>query len=42
MRTLGTISRGIKAPILKKGDDLVKIVTDSIVNSAKIEGYELP
>ncbi len=32
--TLGTISRGIKAPIIKKGDDLVSIVTDSLFAAA--------
>lgn len=41
MNTLGTISRGIKAPIFKKDDDIVRIVTDCIVNSAKVEGYTL-
>ncbi len=32
--TLGTISRGVKAPIIKKGDDLVSIVTDSLFAAA--------
>ena len=27
----GTISRGIKAPIIREGDDIVKIVTDSVL-----------
>lgn len=31
MRTMGTISRGIKAPIIKKGDDLSNIVVDSVL-----------
>lgn len=34
MATVGTISRGIKAPIIKKGDDLVKIVVDSLLAAA--------
>ncbi len=33
-KTLGTISRGIKAPIIKQGDDLVQIVVDSLLNAA--------
>ena len=27
----GTISRGIKAPIIREGDDIVKIVADSVL-----------
>ena len=34
MATVGTISRGIKAPILKKGDDLPLIVTESLLAAA--------
>ncbi len=37
MRTTGTVSRGVRCPVLKQGDDLVRIVTDSIVNMAKEE-----
>lgn len=37
----GTISRGIRAPIIKKGDDLVTIVSDCIVNSAKTHNIQL-
>lgn len=33
-KTLGTISRGIKAPIIKQGDDLAKIVIDSLMAAA--------
>ncbi len=29
-RKVGTISRGIRCPIIREGDDLVKIVTDSV------------
>ena len=31
MRTTGTISRGVRCPVVKEGDDLVRIVTDAIV-----------
>lgn len=37
MNTIGTISRGIKAPIIRQGDDLVKIVVDSVI-AASVEG----
>lgn len=30
-RQMGTISRGVRAPIIRKGDDIVGIVTDSIL-----------
>ncbi len=37
----GTISRGIRAPIIKKGDDLVKIVADCVVNASTEHGFPL-
>lgn len=40
-RLVGTVSRGIRCPIIKKGDDLVSIVTESIEKAAKYEGFEL-
>ena len=30
MRTVGTVSRGVRLPIVKQGEDLVKVVTDSV------------
>ena len=41
MGNFGVISMGIKCPIIREGDDLVKIVTDSVLNATKtgIEGY---
>lgn len=41
MKTFGTISRGIKTPIIKEGDDLVKIVCDSVINATKKENITL-
>ncbi len=38
-RSVGTVVRGLRAPIIKEGDDLVQIVVDSILNAAKNEGY---
>ena len=35
---LGTVSMGIRAPIIRKGDDLVQIVTDSIMEAIKEDG----
>ena len=40
-RMVGTISRGIRAPIIRSGDDLVEIVTNSIVEAAESDGFEI-
>ena len=40
-RMFGTISRGVRAPIIKNGDDIVKVVTDSILEASKVEGVAL-
>ena len=40
-RKVGTISRGIRCPIIKEHDDLAKIVTESVLDAAKCEGFEL-
>ncbi|HLR21124.1 MAG TPA: coenzyme F420-0:L-glutamate ligase [Tissierellaceae bacterium] len=40
-RTVGTIARGIRTPIVKEGDNLINIVVDSILLSSEKEGYEL-
>ena len=37
-RMLGTVSMGVRAPIIRQGDDLVKIVTDSILEAMKVDG----
>ena len=37
----GTISRGIRAPIIKQGDDLVKITADCVVGASKEHGFPL-
>ncbi len=41
MKSFGTISRGVKTPIIKEGDDLANIVCDSVLNAAKKENIEL-
>ena len=40
-RKVGTISRGIRCPIIREGDDLAKIVVDSVLEAAASEGYEM-
>ena len=40
-RRVGTVSRGIRCPIIRQGDDLAKIVTDSVFEAAECEGFEL-
>jgi len=40
-RRVGTVSRGIRCPIIREGDDLSQIVTDSVIEAAQIEGFEL-
>ena len=36
-RMIGTVSRGVRAPIIKAGDDIVAIVTNSVLEAAKEE-----
>lgn len=40
-RKVGTISRGIRCPIIREGDDLAAIVVDSVLDAASSEGFEL-
>ena len=40
-RLVGTVSRGVRAPIIRQGDDLAAIVVDSVLAAAKSEGFEL-
>ena len=40
-RMVGTISRGVRAPIIRSGDDLAAIVTESVITAAREEGYEI-
>lgn len=37
----GTISRGVRAPIIRKGDDIVNITVDSVLQAAQEEGFSL-
>ncbi len=40
MRTVGTVVRGIRTPIIKENDDLVNIVVDSLLEAQKEEGFK--
>ena len=40
-RMVGTISRGVRAPIIRQGDDLVEIVTNSVLEAAADDGFEI-
>ena len=40
-RRVGTVSRGIRCPIIRQGDDLAQIVTESVLKAAEAEGFEL-
>ena len=40
-RRVGTISRGIRGPIIREGDNLVDIAVESVLGAAQSEGFEL-
>ena len=40
-RMVGTVSRGIRAPIIRSGDDLVSIVTTSVLEAAAEDGFSI-
>ena len=40
-RRTGTVSRGIRCPIIRQGDDMAKIVVDSVVEASAEEGFSL-
>ena len=40
-RKVGTISRGVRCPIIREGDDLAGIVVNSVVEAAQSEGFAL-
>ncbi len=40
-RRVGTVSRGIRCPIIRTGDDLATIVSDSVLAAAESEGFEM-
>lgn len=40
-RMVGTVSRGVRAPIIREGDNIADIVVDSVLNAAKSEGFDV-
>ena len=40
-RKIGTVSRGVRCPIIREGDNLVDIVVTSVMEAAESEGFEL-
>ncbi|WZU00679.1 coenzyme F420-0:L-glutamate ligase [Erysipelothrix sp. D19-032] len=40
-RKVGTVSRGIRGPIIREGDDLASIVTQSILEASKSDNFEV-
>ncbi len=40
MRTVGTVVRGIRTPIIKENDDLERIIIDSLMSASKNEGFD--
>ena len=39
-RRVGTVSRGIRCPIIREGDNLAEMVTNSVLEAAEYEGFE--
>ena len=39
-RYIGTVSRGVRAPIIRQGDDIVQVVVDSVLKASKTHGIE--
>ncbi len=40
-RKIGTVSRGVRCPIIREGDDLAALVTASVLEAAQSEGFSL-
>ena len=40
-RMVGTVSRGLRAPIIRSGDDLVDIVASTVITAAKEDGFSI-
>ena len=40
-RKIGTVSRGVRAPIVREGDDMAAIVVNSVLEAAESEGFAL-
>lgn len=40
-RVVGTVSRGLRTPIIKKGDNLIDIIVESVINASKVESFQI-
>ena len=40
-RVVGTVARGLRAPIINEGDNIVDFVVDSVMKAQKVEGFEI-
>lgn len=40
-RRVGTVSRGIRCPIIREGDDLAQVVVESVLEAARCESFEI-
>lgn len=40
-RVVGTVVRGLRGPIINEGDNLEDIVVDTVLNAAKVEGFDI-
>ena len=40
-RMVGTVSRGLRAPIIRSGDDIVEIVTNTVLEASREDGFEI-
>lgn len=40
-RIVGTVVRGLRSPIINKGDDIIKITVDTVLKASKIEGFAI-
>ena len=40
-RKVGTVSRGIRCPIFRQGDNLAEMVTATVLEAAESEGFEI-
>ncbi len=40
-RVVGTVVRGLRAPIFKEGDNIVDMVVDCVINASEVEGFKI-
>ncbi len=40
-RRTGTVSRGVRCPIIREGDDIASIVVNSVIEASEVEGFDL-